>query len=101
MSLNKFYEKVTFEKNQQTTKKSMKKYPACKELQVEDRWHVICYNGNSCIFRGAKGGGGFGMFSMFKNLVGSKMLTREDLIPVLDKMREHLVGKMAHFGSND
>ena len=54
-----------------------------------------------CIFRGAKGGGGFGMFSMFKNLVGSKMLTREDLIPVLDKMREHLVGKIAHFGSND
>ena len=41
------------------------------------------------------------MFSMFKNLVGSKMLTREDLVPVLDKMREHLVGKIAHFGSKD
>ena len=37
--------------------------------------------------------GGFGMFSMFKNLVGSKMLTREDLIPVLDKMKEHLTGE--------
>ena len=34
------------------------------------------------------------MFSMFKNLVGSKMLTKEDLVPVLDKMREHLVGKI-------
>ena len=33
------------------------------------------------------------MFSMFKNLVGSKMLTREDLIPVLDKMKEHLTGE--------
>lgn len=33
------------------------------------------------------------MFSMFKNLVGSKMLTREDLIPVLDKMKEHLTAK--------
>ena len=78
----------------------MKQNSQTKKLKVEDRWHVICYNGTSCIFRGAKGGG-FGMFSMFKNLVGSKMLTREDLIPVLDKMREHLVGKMAHFGSND
>ncbi|XP_060599064.1 LOW QUALITY PROTEIN: signal recognition particle receptor subunit alpha-like [Ruditapes philippinarum] len=34
-----------------------------------------------------------GMFSMFKNLVGSKMLTEEDLAPVLDKFREHLVSK--------
>lgn len=42
--------------------------------------------------RGGKSGG-FGMFSMFKNLVGSKMLSKEDLAPVLDKMKEHLVGK--------
>ena len=34
------------------------------------------------------------MFSMFKNLVGSKMLTKEDLGPVLDKMKEHLVCKI-------
>ena len=34
------------------------------------------------------------MFSVFKNLVGSKMLTKEDLEPALDKMREHLVGKI-------
>ncbi|KAL4228445.1 hypothetical protein ACF0H5_011491 [Mactra antiquata] len=34
-----------------------------------------------------------GMFSMFKNLVGSKMLTQEDVAPVLDKFREHLVSK--------
>lgn len=42
--------------------------------------------------KGSKGGG-FGMFNVFKNLVGSKMLTKEDLVPVLDKMKEHLVAK--------
>ncbi|XP_063441443.1 signal recognition particle receptor subunit alpha-like [Mytilus trossulus] len=34
-----------------------------------------------------------GMFSMFKNLVGSKTLTREDLQPALEKMKEHIIGK--------
>ncbi|XP_077985006.1 signal recognition particle receptor subunit alpha-like [Glandiceps talaboti] len=36
---------------------------------------------------------GFGMFNMFKGLVGSKTLSKEDLAPVLDKMREHLICK--------
>jgi len=36
---------------------------------------------------------GGGMFSMFKNLVGSKSLTAEDLTPALDKMRDHLISK--------
>ncbi|XP_052805260.1 signal recognition particle receptor subunit alpha-like isoform X2 [Mya arenaria] len=40
-----------------------------------------------------KSGGGKGMFGMFKNLVGSKMLSHEDLQPVLEKMKEHLVSK--------
>ncbi|XP_076438427.1 signal recognition particle receptor subunit alpha-like isoform X2 [Babylonia areolata] len=40
-----------------------------------------------------KSGGGFGMFSMFKNLVGSKTLTADDLAPVLDKMKDHLIAK--------
>lgn len=30
---------------------------------------------------------------MFKNLVGSKTLTREDLQPALEKMRDHLIGR--------
>ncbi|CAG4961612.1 unnamed protein product [Colias eurytheme] len=34
-----------------------------------------------------------GMFSMFKGLVGSKALTEEQMRPVLDKMRDHLIGK--------
>ncbi|KAL8598050.1 hypothetical protein ACOMHN_062648 [Nucella lapillus] len=40
-----------------------------------------------------KSGGGFGMFSMFKNLVGSKTLTAEDLAPALEKMKDHLIAK--------
>lgn len=36
---------------------------------------------------------GGGMFSMLSGLVGSKPLTREDLAPVLDKLRDNLVGK--------
>jgi len=40
---------------------------------------------------GNKSGGG--MFSMFTNLVGSKAITREDLEPVLAKLRDNLIGK--------
>jgi len=36
---------------------------------------------------------GGGMFSMFSSLVGSKPLSREDLAPVLEKLRDNLVGK--------
>jgi len=41
----------------------------------------------------AKGRRGGGMFSMFTSLVGSKPLTREDLEPVLEKLRDNLIGK--------
>lgn len=41
---------------------------------------------------GNKSSGG-GMFSMFTNLVGSKAITREDLEPVLAKLRDNLIGK--------
>ncbi|XP_060532432.1 signal recognition particle receptor subunit alpha homolog [Cylas formicarius] len=34
-----------------------------------------------------------GMFSIFKSLVGSKNLTAADTKPVLEKMRDHLIGK--------
>lgn len=32
------------------------------------------------------------MFGMLKGLVGSKNLTREDMDPVLEKMKDHLIG---------
>lgn len=34
-----------------------------------------------------------GMFSLFKGLVGSKNLTREDMKPVLEKLKDHLISK--------
>uniref|UniRef100_A0A674BTE7 SRP receptor subunit alpha n=1 Tax=Salmo trutta TaxID=8032 RepID=A0A674BTE7_SALTR len=34
-----------------------------------------------------------GMFGMLKGLVGSKSLSQEDMEPVLDKMRDHLIAK--------
>lgn len=40
----------------------------------------------------AKKGGLGGMFGMLKGLVGSKSLTREDMDPVLEKMKDHLIG---------
>lgn len=40
-----------------------------------------------------KSGGGGGMFSMFSSLVGSKPLSQEDLAPVLEKLRDNLIGK--------
>lgn len=40
---------------------------------------------------GGKSGGG--MFSIFSNLVGNKALTREDLEPVLAKLRDNLIAK--------
>ena len=32
------------------------------------------------------------MFSFFKGLAGQKTLTLDDITPVLDKMKEHLIG---------
>lgn len=34
-----------------------------------------------------------GMFSMFKSLVGGKTLSEGDIAPVLEKMKDHLIGK--------
>ncbi|XP_067102991.1 signal recognition particle receptor subunit alpha [Osmerus mordax] len=44
--------------------------------------------------KSSKKGGGFGgMFGMLKGLVGSKSLSCEDMEPVLDKMKDHLIAK--------
>ncbi|KAL4647277.1 signal recognition particle receptor subunit alpha isoform X1 [Arapaima gigas] len=43
--------------------------------------------------KSAKRGGFGGMFGMLKGLVGSKSLTWEDMEPVLEKMRDHLITK--------
>lgn len=33
------------------------------------------------------------MFSFFKSLTAGKVVTREGMAPILDKMKEHLIGK--------
>uniref|UniRef100_UPI00398F53CF signal recognition particle receptor subunit alpha isoform X2 n=1 Tax=Pristiophorus japonicus TaxID=55135 RepID=UPI00398F53CF len=40
-----------------------------------------------------KKGGFGGMFGMLKSLVGSKSLTPQDMEPVLDKLKDHLIAK--------
>ena len=49
-------------------------------------------NGRSDSASGGSGGGGF--FSMFKSLSGGKTITRESMEPVLEKMKEHLIGQL-------
>ncbi|XP_012254316.1 signal recognition particle receptor subunit alpha homolog [Athalia rosae] len=34
-----------------------------------------------------------GVFSMFKGLVGNKSLSKEDMLPALDKLKDHLISK--------
>uniref|UniRef100_A0A8C5B2W3 SRP receptor subunit alpha n=1 Tax=Gadus morhua TaxID=8049 RepID=A0A8C5B2W3_GADMO len=49
--------------------------------------------GLSTLHSPKKGVGFGGMFGMLKGLVGAKSLSREDMEPVLDKMRDHLIAK--------
>lgn len=53
---------------------------------------AVCEPLISCACSAAKGTLG-GMFGVLKGLVGSKSLSREDMESVLDKMRDHLIGK--------
>ncbi|XP_076310499.1 signal recognition particle receptor subunit alpha-like isoform X2 [Tachypleus tridentatus] len=36
---------------------------------------------------------GFGMFNMFRGLVGSKSISHKDMEPILDKLRDHMIAK--------
>jgi len=51
--------------------------------------HTPKQYGNSA----AKKSSGGGVFSIFKGLVGSKALTRNDMQNVLEKLKDHLIGK--------
>lgn len=60
----------------------------------EEEETVTRYNGSNNNTRTAnapkKSGG---VFSLFKGLVGSKNLTQDDMLPALEKLRDHLIGK--------
>ena len=57
-----------------------------------------CSRVTPALLRSAKKGGLGGMFGMLKGLVGSKSLTREDMDPVLEKMKDHLIGMSGSAG---
>ena len=46
------------------------------------------------VFFSKSSGLGGGLFSFFKGLAGQKTLTLDDINPVLDKMKEHLIGNV-------
>ncbi|GAB6024289.1 hypothetical protein CHUAL_008981 [Chamberlinius hualienensis] len=60
---------------------------------IEEEEEEVPEKGKKSKKSGGGGGGYGGMFSMFKGLVGSKNVTQEDMVPILEKMREHLIAK--------
>ncbi|KAG5269736.1 hypothetical protein AALO_G00205530 [Alosa alosa] len=61
-----------------------------EEEEEEEEERVVVTEASK---KGAKRGGFGGMFGMLKGLVGSKSLSQEDMEPVLDKMKDHLIAK--------
>uniref|UniRef100_A0A665UKD1 SRP54-type proteins GTP-binding domain-containing protein n=1 Tax=Echeneis naucrates TaxID=173247 RepID=A0A665UKD1_ECHNA len=61
-------------------------YESSEEEEMEEEERVV-------VNETRRGGSFGGMFGMLKGLVGSKSLTREDMEPVLEKMRDHLIAK--------
>lgn len=55
--------------------------------EEENETEMISNSNNQTVPKGK------GMFSMFRGLVGSKALTLEDMSPVLDKLKDHLIAK--------
>ncbi|XP_053729770.1 signal recognition particle receptor subunit alpha isoform X2 [Synchiropus splendidus] len=58
-----------------------------EQVEKEERVHPTSQASSK------KGGGFGGMLGMLRGLVGSKSLTQEDMQPILEKMREHLIAK--------
>ncbi|XP_038634523.1 signal recognition particle receptor subunit alpha isoform X2 [Scyliorhinus canicula] len=65
-------------------------YESSEEEEEEDEEEeVIQETSNTSVKKRGFGG----MFGMLKGLVGSKSLTPQDMDPVLDKMKDHLIAK--------
>ncbi|XP_008424200.1 signal recognition particle receptor subunit alpha isoform X1 [Poecilia reticulata] len=67
-------------------------YESSEEGEMEEEEEEVVVSETSKISPKKSGGFG-GMFGMLKGLVGSKSLSREDMEPVLEKMRDHLIAK--------
>ncbi|XP_061575009.1 signal recognition particle receptor subunit alpha [Cololabis saira] len=67
-------------------------YESSEEEEMEEEEERVVDKNTSG--KSSKKGGGFGgMFGMLKGLVGSKSLSQEDMEPVLEKMKDHLIAK--------
>ena len=64
-----------------------------KSAQLEDVEYEEDDEEEEMLKSSSSGKSGGGMFSMFSNLVGNKALTREDLEPVLAKLKDNLIAK--------
>ncbi|KAF7664774.1 hypothetical protein LDENG_00165170 [Lucifuga dentata] len=67
-------------------------YESSVEEETEEEEERVVVNKTSKKLSKKSGGFG-GMFGMLKGLVGSKSLTQDDMEPVLEKMRDHLIAK--------
>merc|ERR1719320_11060 len=64
-----------------------------RSAQLEDVEYEEDDDDEEVLRSSAGGKSGGSMFSMFSNLVGNKALTRDDLEPVLAKLRDNLIAK--------
>ncbi|KAL5019860.1 hypothetical protein ScPMuIL_002752 [Solemya velum] len=63
------------------------------EEEEEDDEEEVMVESSAAPAKKNTGSKGFGMFSIFKGLVGAKTLSMEDLNPILEKMKDHLISK--------
>jgi len=64
-----------------------------RSAQLEDVEYDDDVDDDEMLRSSSSGKSGGGMFSIFSNLVGNKALTRDDLEPVLAKLRDNLIAK--------
>jgi len=64
-----------------------------RSAQLEDVEYEDDVDDDEMLRSSSSGKSGGGMFSIFSNLVGNKALTRDDLEPVLAKLRDNLIAK--------
>ena len=64
-----------------------------RSAQLEDVEYEDDEDDEEMMKSSSSGKSGSGMFSMFSNLVGNKALTRENLEPVLAKLKDNLIAK--------
>lgn len=68
-------------------------YVESEEEEVDSDTEMVGHNNNNTKTTNAAPKKSGGVFSLFKGLVGSKNLTRDDMQPALEKLRDHLIGK--------